>query len=312
MEGRASLVIVNPNASRLRDAAVRAALEDDLRRALELRDGLSPRIVESASLEDTRSALTAALTEGVAAVIGAGGDGTLREIATTMAGRGVPLGVIPGGTGNQLAAVLGIPASPAAAAAALRDARPRSIDLGEVRLRLVGEPERTSVFTIGTGAGFDARLMATTSSQAKQRIGKAAYLVQALKLAATVGVVPYRITIDGRVLETEASVALVGNMGQLVPGLLDLRMPLQPDDGLLDVLVVGARGPIHGMVGLTDQLLRTSLGGDESSDSLRARGREIAVEADRPEPLQVDGDYVGEGSLVARVLPGALDVLVPA
>ena len=100
-------------------------------------------------------------------------------------------------------------------------------------------------------------------------------------------------------------------MGQLVPGVLDLRLPLQPDDGLLDLIVVGARGPIHGMKGLVDQLLRTSLGGGEGSDSLRVRGRQIVVEADRPEPLQVDGDYVGEGSLAARVLPGGLRVLVP-
>jgi diacylglycerol kinase family enzyme len=105
---------------------------------------------------------------------------------------------------------------------------------------------------------------------------------------------------------------MIGNMGQLVPGVLDLRLPLQPDDGLLDLIVVGARGPIHGMKGLVDQLLRTSFGGGQGSDSLRVRGRQISVEADRPEPLQVDGDYVGKGSLVACVLPGSLLVLVPA
>ena len=66
------------------------------------------------------------------------------------------------------------------------------------------------------------------------------------------------------------------------------------------------------MKGLIDQLFRTHLGGGSGSDSLRVRGRVIEVEADRPEPLQVDGDHVGWGSLAARVLPGALDVLVPA
>jgi len=62
-------------------------------------------------------------------------------------------------------------------------------------------------------------------------------------------------------------------MGEVIPGLLGLRLPLDPTDGLLDL---------------------------------------IAVEADRPAPMQDDGDYVGEGSLSARVLPAALDVLVPA
>ena len=65
------------------------------------------------------------------------------------------------------------------------------------------------------------------------------------------------------------------------------------------------------MKGLIDQLFRIHLGGGSGSDSLRVRGRVIEVEADRPEPLQVDGDHVGWGSLSARVLPGALDVLVP-
>jgi diacylglycerol kinase family enzyme len=65
------------------------------------------------------------------------------------------------------------------------------------------------------------------------------------------------------------------------------------------------------MRGLADQLLRTSLGGESGSQSLRLQCHAIEVEADRPEPLQVDGDFVGWGSLGASVLPGALDVLVP-
>jgi len=310
--GWGSLVIVNPNASQVRDAATRTAVIADVERALARRDGIAPRIVVTNAEADTRPAVEAALADGVNAVIGVGGDGTLRDIAELLLRSGVPLGIVPAGTGNQLAAVLGLPLAARSAAAVLVEAQSRTIDLGEVTLRLVDAPEQQSVFTIGCGAGFDARLMATTPRDWKQRIGKAAYFVQALKLAATIGVVPYRFTVDGEVFETDASVAMVGNMGQLVPGLLDLRLPIEPDDGLLDLIVVGARGPIHGMKGLVDQLLRTSLGGGEGSDSLRVRGRQIVVEADRPEPLQVDGDYVGEGSLAAQVLPGGLRVLVPA
>jgi diacylglycerol kinase family enzyme len=310
--GWGSLVIVNPNASGVRDGRTRAALIADIEAVLERRDGVAPHVVETGSAAETRPAVEAALNEGVAAVVGVGGDGTLRDIAVPLAQTGVPLGVVPAGTGNQLAAVLGVPLTMTSAVAAMADAQPRTIDLGEVTLRLVDAPHTSGLFTIGCGAGFDARLMATTPQEWKRRVGRAAYFLQALKLAASVSVVPYRITVDGEVFETDASVAMVGNMGQLVPGILDLRMPLQPDDGLLDLIVVGARGPILGMKGLVDQLRRTSLGGGEGSDSLRIRGRQIIVEADRPEPLQVDGDYVGEGSLAARVLPGGLRVLVPA
>jgi diacylglycerol kinase family enzyme len=102
------------------------------------------------------------------------------------------------------------------------------------------------------------------------------------------------------------------NLGQLIPGLLAPRLPIVPDDGLLDVIVVGARGPVHGVRGLADQLWRTSLGAASGSDTLRARGRVVRIESDVLEPLQVDGDHLGWGSLEASVLEGALRILVPA
>jgi diacylglycerol kinase family enzyme len=306
-----SLVIVNPNASKSRDGDRRRALVEKLNGVLTRRDGTAPRIVETRAQDETRPAVDAALAEGVGMVVGVGGDGTLRDIAASLSGTGVPLGVVPAGTANQLADVLGVPSSLEKAAAALETAGPRTIDLGEVTLRLVGEPESTTIMTIGCGAGLDARIMATTPSEWKQRVGRWAYLVQGLKLVAGLDAAPYRLTLDGRTIETDASIALVGNMGRLLPGIMDLRLPIVPDDGLLDLIVVGARGPIQGIRVLADQLRRTSLGGGSGSDSLRLRGREITIEADNPLPLEVDGDYVGEGSLLARVLPGALDVMVP-
>ena len=307
-----TLVIVNPNASQARNRSSRSALLEELGVALERRDGAPPRIVETAAREETGPAVEAALADGIATVVGVGGDGTLRDIAAALIGTGVPLGIVPAGTGNQLAAVLGIPLALSDAAAALATARPRGIDLGKVTLRLTDAPETTTIFTIGCGAGFDARLMATTPRHWKQRFGRAAYFAQALVLGADLDVVPYRLTIDGKTIETDATIAMVGNMGQLVPGLLGPRLPLEPDDGLLDLIVVGARSPLQGIKGLIDQMFRTSLGGEHGAASMRLRGRSISVEADRPEPLQVDGDYVGEGSLEARVVPDGADVLVPA
>jgi diacylglycerol kinase (ATP) len=316
-----SLIIVNPQGSRVRDQARRAALVEDVAAALERRDGGAPRIVETGAQSDTRPAVEAAVAEGVAAVVGIGGDGTLREIAASLAGTGIPLGIVPGGTGNLLAGILGIPAALPAAVRALERAGPRTIDLGEVTLRLARGPENdaraddvaeTATFAIGCGIGFDARVMATTPPDLKRRFGRSAYFAQALRLALDIEAIPHRITVDGETIETRASIALITNMGELVPGIVGPRLPIIPDDGLLDLIVVGARGPLHGMKGLIDQLFRTQLGGGSGSDSLRVRGRVIEVEAERAEPLQVDGDHVGWGSLSARVLPGALRVLVPS
>jgi diacylglycerol kinase family enzyme len=274
------------------------------------RDGDAPEIVETADGGETRPLVEAAVARGTRSVVGIGGDGTLRGLTAVLAGTGVPIGIVPGGTGNQVAAVLGVPSSPSDAIAALEHARRRQVDLGQARLR-TREGEVESLFILGCGAGLDARLMATTSAASKRRYGKTAYFAQGLRLAMRVEAAPVRIILDGELIETEASVALIGNMGHLIPGVVGLRLPLDPEDGLLDLIVVAARGPIHGLVGLIDQLTRTALGGTSGSDSLRLRGRQIAFEFESPAPMQVDGDYVGEGSLEARVRPAALGVLVP-
>jgi diacylglycerol kinase family enzyme len=307
----ASLVIINPNASRVRTERTRSSLAAQLSDILGRRDGTPPRMVETTSAAEVQPVVREAIGEGARTVVGVGGDGTLRDIAAALAGSHVPLGVIPAGTANQVAAVLGIPLALEAAAAAIGTAQPRTIDLIEVDVRIEGEAPTSATAVIGCGAGFDARLMATTPHDLKRRIGRLAYVAQAIKLAIHIDAVPYRFTIDGEEMATDASVALVGNMGQLIPGMLDLRLPIVPDDGLLDLIVVGARGPVDGLRGLADQLLRTSLGGEPGGVSLRLRGREIELVAERPEPLEIDGDYVGDGSLTARVQPAALGVLVP-
>ena len=316
-----SLVILNPNASRLRHAHDRTTLSDGLRTALTRRDGVPPDVIETSAQGQTRPAVEAALAAGAAAVIGVGGDGTLREIAAALANTGVPLGIIPAGTGNLLGGILGVPGSVSAAVAALETATTRTIDLGAVTLRLTREPgtsgdgptprEEKATFAIGCGAGFDARVMATTPDDLKKRFGRMAYFAQAIRLAASIDAVPYRLTIDGESIAVDASIALVTNMGQLIPGSVGPRLAIEPDDGLLDLIVVGARGPIAGLKGLADQLLRTSFGGGSGSESLRLPCRSVTIEADRAEPLQVDGDTVGWGSLAASVMPGALGVLVP-
>lgn len=307
-----SLVVINPHASQVRDTDTRADLRRRLDAVLKGRDGTAPRIVETASQGDTRPLVRQALADGVTAVVGVGGDGTMRDIASELRDTGVPLGIIPAGTGNQVAAVMRIPLSLAGGVATLASRRTQTVDLGEVTVRPADGSESTSVFIIGCGAGFDARLMATTPPGLKQHLGKSAYAAQAMRLATQLEATPSRITVDGQVIEIDATIALIGNMGQLMPGAMDLRLPLDPTDGLFDVIAVSARNPVHGLRGLIDQLRRTDLGGSSGSDSIRLRGREVTIEAADPAPLEIDGDYVGEGSMSTRILPGALDVLVPS
>lgn len=154
--------------------------------------------------------------------------------------------------------------------------------------------------------------MATTSSGLKRHLGAVAYFVQGARLALRLSATPCRVSIDGEAIEVGATAVLIGNMGQLVPGRLDLRLPIDPSDGLLDLIVVSASNPVGGLRGLTDQLRRTNLGGGTGDTSIRLRGETIRIEPEQVMALEVDGDHAGSGALEARVVPGALRVLVPA
>ncbi len=121
----------------------------------------------------------------------------------------------------------------------------------------------------------------------------------------------YTIDVDGERLEIEATVALVANCGELVPGLVRTRPPIVPDDGQLDLLVLRVGSFAGGIRGALELLAGTELGGSRSGDAFRLRGRRIRLMADPPQPRQVDGDGFGPGELLAVVRPAALDVLVP-
>jgi diacylglycerol kinase family enzyme len=313
-----SLLIINPRASRLRapgslEAPLRLAIA-----ALTERDGSPPEVVRPEAPEATQALLEDALTnhrDELASVVAVGGDGTVRAIGASIAGTGVPLGVLPAGTGNILAGVLGVPGDLQRAAQALRTARSRPIDLADVMVEQADRPEGTppirTVSAIGCGIGFDARLMATTHPASKARWGRIAYLFQAVTLARTIGIVPYHLVIDDQPIEVDASIAMITNMGEMVPGVVRPRFPAIPDDGLLDVFVVGARHALEGIQGLADQLLRTGPGGGPGSRTLRFRCRSARLASTPPEPIQVDGDPWGVGALEAVVRPGALVMLVP-
>ena len=91
---------------------------------------------------------------------------------------------------------------------------------------------------VAAGLGFDARLMAETSSSLKSRMGVMAYFVTALRLLPSLPAVRTEIEVDGRHHELNSVVVFVANCGQILPGLVGPRAPLDPFDGLLDVVVV--------------------------------------------------------------------------
>ncbi|MGH7519993.1 MAG: diacylglycerol/lipid kinase family protein, partial [Gemmatimonadales bacterium] len=163
-------------------------------------------------------------------------------------------------------------------------------------------------FAVAAGTGFDAQLMADTGLQAKRRWKVGAYLARALRTLGDVRSATHRVTVDGTPHDVRAAMLLVLNCGQLPPGFLKLRDGLAPDDGWLDVVALDADGAFESASAVFELLW----GNGQGRRVWWGRGRTVRVEVPdgAARPVQLDGEVTGTTPFEARLLPGALAVLV--
>jgi YegS/Rv2252/BmrU family lipid kinase len=294
-----ALVITNPFAARADARAVTAILK------ILGRGGWNVDLRTIKGPGDARRIAEESLGEGFDVLVSHGGDGTAMQVASAIAGSGIALGVVPGGTGNVLAGNLRLPRTSTAAARALLEARAHAIDLGVVQ-----RSDGAHYFAVVAGTGFDAELMAATGREQKRRWKFAAYIARAAMTLRSVRSAPHRVTVDGTAQEIRAAMLLVLNCGQLPPGFFKLRADLSPDDGWLDIVALDADGAFQSASALVELFL-----GNRNGKGRRvwwARGRAVTVEVmdGAARPVQLDGEVTGTTPFEARVLPGALSVLV--
>ena len=294
-----ALLVTNPAAARTEARAV-TAVRQTLRDGgwtVEVRATLGPR--------DARRFAEEAAAERFDVVVCYGGDGTAMQVAAGLLAGGaeIPLGLVPGGTGNLLAGNLRLPRNTTGAARALLTARPRAIDLG-----LVERADGPHYFAVASGAGFDARLMAGTAAVSKQRWKFGAYVARAIATLGDVRSRPHRITVDGVSHDVGSSMLLILNCSEIIPPFVRLGKDVAPDDGWLDVVALRADSVVE-----SAQAVFQVLTGRANGRVWWGRGRTIRIEVpgSPAEPVQLDGDVVGETPFEARILPGALKVLVP-
>lgn len=304
-----ALLITNPAAARTEARAVRAVL-DTLRAG-----GWAVDVLATMRPGDARRFAEEARQRRFDVVVCYGGDGTAMEIAAGLLGSGIPLGLVPGGTGNLLAGNLRLPRGPVAAARAMLTSGTLAVDLGAVE-----REDGVHYFAVAAGTGFDAELMARTQSADKHRWKMGAYVARAIEMAPRAASVPHRVSVDGRVHEVPAAMLLVANCGEIVPPLLRLHRDVVPDDGWLDVMAVRADGLLDGVGAFWDWLRASSGTGPTGSAANGSghvwfnRGRTVRVEVleGEPRPVQLDGEAAGTTPFEARVIPGALPVLADA
>jgi YegS/Rv2252/BmrU family lipid kinase len=241
-----------------------------------------------------------AVAGGAEMVIACGGDGTVMACATALAGGDVPLGVLPLGTGNLVAANFDIPNDLDEALEIALVCRRRRIDVGAF------ESDR---FVIMAGMGIDAAMLRDTDHGLKARIGPLAYVMGAARNLRR----PrrrYRIRLDDREPITRAGQGvLVGNLGRLQGGLPALPDAV-PDDGLFDIAVIRTRN----LADWGAVLVRAVFRRRQPRPLVETfRARRVELHCDRPQPVERDGDPVDpRQDMTVEVVPEALTLAVPA
>lgn len=292
------VVAINPAASFGRGRAVGPAVVQSLRGAGHLVTSLT----EPTFLELIESARNAVADKPDALVV-VGGDGMVNLAAQVLAGTNVPFGLVPSGTGNDMARGLGIPIGNAEEAieallAALHRA-PRIIDVG----RVTNSSGQVSLFACVLSAGFDA-VVNERANLMRWPKGKSRYNLALLRELAMLRPLRYRLTVDGTVVETDAVLISIANNTSFGGGMMVTPDALL-DDGEFDVLVVQ---PLSRVAFL--RIFPRVFQGTHISDPRVTvyRGRSIRVEADRV-IAYADGERVGALPVDIEVLPGALRVL---
>lgn len=309
-------LVASPLASHLRDGRARGRIVGEVVAAMRARGATRVEVLETGDPILIRSTAAAAAEAGAGLVVVAGGDGTVRDAAGPLAGTGIPIGIVPCGTGNLYATAVGIPRDLDRAIEGIRRGSPAACDLGRVRLTAGtgvtgGGGGEDTAFVVACGTGLDARLIAATSREAKRRYGVAAYFLAASRLLGDLAPRPTLLEVDGVRKELESVVVLVANCGEAIPGRLRPRLPIRADDGLLHVFVLPRGGILGGIRGVMELMLADAEGESASGSGIRLLGRHVRVTVSPPGPTQVDGDVFAPSTLDAVIHAGALRVLRP-
>lgn len=242
-----------------------------------------------------------AIAQGADCVVSYGGDGTVMDVASGMVHSGVPMGILPGGTGNAVAGALKIPLTTEAAAEVIASGQflLDDYDVGEVNGKS---------FVLRADLGILAESMGSVDRSSKDRLGALAYAIALIQKIVQPRQTRFTITVDGQPMEAVAAGCMVVNMDNIGTIHRGLGRSVSPRNGMLHLYLLknDAISLVQTMASLADLVDYEAIFGHWA-------GREITVETAEPIAYLLDGDTEMSGSTPAtfRSLPGALRLVTP-
>jgi len=268
----------------------------EAQRALDAR-GIEHRVVLTKTLEHGCEEAHAAAAVGETVIV-MSGDGLIGQIGGALAeGRGT-LAILPGGRGNDLARVLGIPSEIDGAADVIASGGTREIDVGELNGKR---------FLCIASCGFDSDAN-RIANEARLVKGQIVYLYAALRALIEWSPARFTLTLDGERIEfTGYSVAAANS--KAFGGGMFVAPDAELDDGQLDVVWITQVGKLRYLANLPKVFKGAHV---ENPEVVVRRAAEVRIEANRPFAVYADGDHLGDLPATLRVLPRALRVIAPA
>lgn len=285
---RRALLMVNPKARN-------GGAPLDAIRAVLRAGGIEP--VEHAGDPDC-SGLIKRNAEGVDLIVIGGGDGTMNAAARALVETGLPLGILPLGTANDLARSLSLPLDPLEAARLITTASPMPVDLGWVNGHYY--------FNVAS-IGFSADLAGELTAEAKKRWGTVGYAIAAFRLLRRARPFTIRIEHDGTTEKVTTIQASVGN-GRHYGGGMTVSEDAAVDDGKLDFYSLEVAHWWR-LIALLPALRRGTHG--QAADVRAFSTTEIRLSTRRPRPVNTDGELTTRTPAHFKVIPRAVRIFAP-
>lgn len=285
-----ALVLVNP-------AAGRGHRRKTLERVRRLCAELGAEVVDTASPEDAQRRAREAAEAGRARVVVVGGDGTAYYVLNALAGTGTALGIIPLGSGNDLARNLGLPRDAESAARLALTGPLRRVDLARVAGRC---------FACVASFGLDSHANRIANQHTRLR-GTAIYIYAMLRTLVEWRMPTVNIQSDGGEFRGPMMLAAVANASSYGGG---MRIAPRADmaDGRLDLCLVRDMSRLKLLRCFPEVFWGTHL---RHREVIYFQATRVRVEADRPLDIFADGEFVGYTPAEVDLLPGALTVVAP-